>query len=142
MAIEVGTVLPTYKVDRVSPETMKIWAPILHDPNPIHLDREAVKAKGLGDRLINQGPINLGYIVNMLHAAFPGGTISTISNRFVDNVYEDDALEASAQVTGVEHVGDKVDIACDFALRAAERDLVITGKAIVTLPKAAYAALA
>lgn len=137
MKIDVGTILPRLNVDFVSPKTMKIWAPILEDPNPIHLDRDVVRAKGLGDRLINQGPINLGYIVNMLDAAFPGGVIESIANRFVDNVYEGDALETEARVTGIERAGDTVRVACEFGLRAKERDLVITGTAIVAVPASA-----
>ncbi|NMG41679.1 hypothetical protein GRZ55_20785 [Chelativorans sp. ZYF759] len=141
MAIEPGMSLPPLKVDFVSPETMKAWAPILEDPNPIHLDREVVRAKGLGDRLINQGPINLSYIINMLQAALPGGFIESISNRFVDNVYEGDALEAGATVTTVARSGDTVRVACDFTLKAEERDIVITGTAVVELPAAVFDAL-
>ena len=55
-------------LESVSPEKMKIFAALARDPNPIHWDRAAVAERGLGDRLINQGPINLGYVVNMLLA--------------------------------------------------------------------------
>lgn len=134
MQLEVGAALPPLRVDYVSPEVMKIWAPILHDPNPIHLDREVVKAKGLGDLLINQGPINLGYIMDMLHAAFPGGTIEAITNRFVDNVYESDGLTASGTITGIEDEGSIRRIQCEFRLAADKRADVITGKATLALP--------
>lgn len=138
MPIEVGTTLPALEVAHVSPETMKTWAPILGDPNPIHLDRDAVRAKGLGDRLINQGPINLGYVINMLLQAFPGGFIKSISNRFVDNVYEGDALTASAMVTAIDRDAATVCVYCDIVLRATERDLVITGKAVVEVSAASF----
>ena len=133
MRIEVGAELPTRRIDNVSPETMKAWAPILRDPNPIHLDRDAVRAKGLGDRLINQGPINLGYCMDMLHAAFAGGTIEEITNRFVDNVYEGDGLTASGEITEVVDRPQGRAVRCDFRLRADERDLVITGSALIAL---------
>lgn len=133
MRIEVGAELPARRIDNVSPETMKVWAPILHDPNPIHLDRDAVRAKGLGDRLINQGPINLGYCMDMLHAAFPGGVIEEITNRFVDNVYEGDGLTASGEITQVVEGPNGRGVRCDFRLRADERDLVITGSALIAL---------
>jgi acyl dehydratase len=115
---------------------MKRRAPILHDPNPIHLDRAVVKAKGLGDRLINQGPINQGYIMNMLLAAFPGGYFEEFSNRFIDNVYEGDDLDASAVVTAVDRGPVTTRITCDFVLKAKERDAVITGKAVIAVPTA------
>ncbi|MHC0054649.1 MaoC family dehydratase [Actibacterium sp. D379-3] len=134
MQIETGTILPPRRIDCVSPEVMKTWAPILRDPNPIHLDRDAVKAKGLGDKVINQGPINLAYVIDMLQAAFPTGTILTMANRFVDNVYEGDAVVASGSITGVTSAGDMLHVACDFFLKADARDLVITGQAVVAVP--------
>src|SRR3546814_8039781 len=73
---------------------MKEWAVFLHDPNPIHLDVEVVKAKGLGDKVINQGPANVAYVMNMLAAAFPGSRIEKMDSRFVDNVYAGDRLTA------------------------------------------------
>lgn len=134
MQVEVGARLQARRIDDVSPETMKVWAPILHDPNPIHLDRDAVRAKGLGNRLINQGPINLGYCIDMLHAAFPGGVIEEITNRFVDNVYEGDGLTASGEITEIVGLPNGYRIRCDFRLKADERDLVITGSALIALP--------
>ena len=47
---------------------MKTMAAILRDPYPIHWDRQATAALGLGGRTVNQGPLNLGYIANMLMA--------------------------------------------------------------------------
>ena len=59
----------------VPQESMDIWAVILDDPNPIHLDANAVKQVGLGNKTINQGPANIAYILNMIElerAVTPG----------------------------------------------------------------------
>lgn len=133
MHIETGATLPLRHINYVSPDTMRVWATILHDPNPIHLDRTVVNAKGLGDRLINQGPINVGYLIDMLQAAFPGAGIGELTNRFIDNVYEGDVLEAGGTITAVEQTAGKTQVHCDVYLKALERDLVITGKAVVSL---------
>jgi len=133
--LEAGTSLPERRIDFVSPDTMQAWAPILADPNPIHLDREAVRASGLGDRRINQGPINVAYVMDMLQAALPGGIIERFSNRFVDNVYEGEALLANATVTSVEQRNGIVRIGCDFVLTSLERGPVITGKSVVAIPE-------
>ena len=69
MSHEVGDALPPFVIESVSPDAMKQWAVFLADPNPIHLDVEVVKAKGLGDRVITQGPINGAYMMNMHMAA-------------------------------------------------------------------------
>src|SRR3546814_12713663 len=95
------------------------------DPNPIHLDVEVVKAKGLGDKVINQGPANVAYVMNMLAAAFPGSRIEKMDSRFVDNVYAGDRLTAGGTVTGT----DEGRAFCDVWLRAAARDIVIYGTA-------------
>lgn len=137
MPPEVGRKLPPLSIASVAPETMTVWAPLLRDPNPIHLDRAAVRAAGLGERLINQGPINMAWAINMLTAAFPGGRIASISHRFADNVYEGDAVTVEGVVTGVEEDAGDCRVACDFVLATRERGPAVTGKAIVVVSKAA-----
>jgi 3-hydroxybutyryl-CoA dehydratase len=129
MSMEIGAALPLFVIDSVSPDAMKDWAVFLHDPNPIHLDVEVVKAKGLGDRVINQGPANVAYVMNMLMAAFPGGRIGKMDSRFLDNVYGGDRLEAGGTVTAVE--GGTV--TCEIWLRADGQRLVISGTATINI---------
>ena len=52
----------------VDPQRMKTMAAILRDPYQVHWDRDATMAMGLDGRVINQGPLNLSYIANMLMA--------------------------------------------------------------------------
>jgi len=129
MSYAIGDTLPPFVVDRVSPAAMREWAVFLADPNPIHLDVEVVKAKGLGDRVINQGPINVGYLINMLLAAFPGGRIESMEARFLDNVYDGDQVVASGRVTAVEEGR----IACDISLDVTGRGTVNAGTATVLI---------
>ena len=129
MNYAVGDALPPFVIESVSPDAMKEWAVILADPNPIHLDPEVVKAKGLGDRVINQGPINVAYMINMLLAAFPGGRIETMDSRFLDNVYAGDRVVASGTITAVD--ADRVD--CAFTLDADGRGTVNSGTALIRL---------
>jgi len=135
MTFAVGDALPPFRIASVSTEGMKTWAKVLHDPNPIHLDVEVVKARGLGDRVINQGPANVAYVMNMLTAAFPGATLESIDSRFVDNVFGGEAVEAGGAITGVTREGDQDKIACEVWLKAGERT-VITGTAVIAAPKA------
>ena len=130
MRTEPGEALPEFTVAQVSPEAMKDWAVFLHDPNPIHLDVEAVRAKGLGDRVINQGPTNVAYIMNMLLAAFPGARLDALESRFVDNVYGGDRVVAGGAVQRVEEGR----VHCDVWLRADGERPVMTGSAILSLP--------
>jgi acyl dehydratase len=88
----------------VSPEKMKTMAAILRDPNPLHWDRDAVAALplGLGRRTINQGPLGLGYIVNMLHAWQGPGCLKRIRMSFPGLVLDGDRVIARGRVERVE----------------------------------------
>lgn len=119
----------------VRPEMMHVWAKVLRDPNPIHTDVEAVRAKGLGDRVINQGPGNVSYIMNMLLAAFPAGRLSAIKMRFMDNVFGGEMVTPSAVVRGVEDTAEGRRISFNIALHADGR-LVLDGEAVVLTPSA------
>lgn len=124
---KVGDLLPPFVIENVSPDAMKQWAVFLADPNPIHLDVEVVKAKGLGDRVINQGPANVAYMMNMLMAAFPGAIIEAMDSRFLDNVYAGDKVTAKGGITAVE--GNR--ISCEFTLDVDGRGTVNSGTATI-----------
>jgi len=86
----------------VGQDAMDVFADILDDPNPIHLDPAAAAAAGLGDRTINQGPANFGYVLNMLLAAFPGALIRDLDVRLLANVCAGDRVTAGGEVTSRE----------------------------------------
>ena len=127
--IKPGDALPPFVIESVSPDAMRDWSVFLADPNPIHLDAEVVKAKGLGDKRINQGPINVAYMMNMLMATFPGCRIESMDSRFLDNVYEGDRAVASGEVTAVE--GNRV--SCDLKLDVDGRGSVNAGTATIII---------
>jgi acyl dehydratase len=129
MSYAVGDALPSFIVPSASPDAMKQWAVFLADPNPIHLDVEVVKAKGLGDRRINQGPMNVAFMMNMLMAAFPACRIEAMDSRFLDNVYEGDHLTASGTIKAID--GNRV--SCEFKLDVADRGTVNSGTATIII---------
>ena len=127
MTAAIGDALPLFRIDRIDPAAMRVWADLLHDPNPIHLDRAAVRAAGLGDRRINQGPANLAYIVNMLHAAFPEAQVADLDVRFLANVLEEDAVVAGGTVTSVSGAA----VGCDVWLEVEGRGKALAGTATI-----------
>ena len=129
MSYNVGDELQPFAIESVSPEAMKQWAIFLADPNPIHLDVEVVKAKGLGDKVINQGPANVAYMMNMLMAAFPGCRIESMDSRFLDNVYGEDKVVASGKISTIEDNR----ISCEFTLDVEGRGTVNSGTATVII---------
>lgn len=128
----VGQVLGPLRIQSVSAEQMKDWAQVLRDPNPIHLDPAAVKAKGLGDRVINQGPANLSYIMAMLQTALPRVRIRSLEVKYLDNVFGGDSVQAGAKVVEVSP-GDPTRVICEVWLNVEDRGPAIQGSAVLEL---------
>lgn len=127
----VGDVLPVWRIESVSPDDMRRLADTLRDPNPIHLDPAAVARLGLGHRVINQGPANLAYIVNMLRAAFPGSRLLQLDARFLANVFGGDAVEAGGRITEVEASARGTQISCDTWLNVDGRGPAVSASAVL-----------
>jgi acyl dehydratase len=95
-----GEPIPSLVVDDVGADRMKTMAALLRDPYPIHWDVEAVRAAGHGDRPVNQGPLNLGYVANMLMAWAGDASIRRLTVAFHARVFAGDTVVASGQVLG------------------------------------------
>ena len=134
MDVTVGAPVPAWTLGPVSPEKMKIFAALARDPNPIHWDRAAVAERGLGDRLINQGPTNLGYVVNMLLAWTGPASLRDLAVRFTSNVFDGDVVTAGGVVTGIRvEQGERL-ADCDVWLDRDDGTRAIAGTATVALP--------
>lgn len=132
MSIEVGTEITPFVVDEVSTEKMKTMALLLRDPNPIHWNAEAVKAAGLGDRVINQGPTNKAFVINaILTWLGDPARLRSITVRFRGNVLGGERVEAGGVVTAIrEQDGERL-ADCDVWLRNGDGADVIVGTATV-----------
>jgi 3-hydroxybutyryl-CoA dehydratase len=110
--VKPGDELGPLVIESVSAENMKRLAVVLDDPNPIHLDPEATKALGMGDRVVNQGPANFAWVLDMLREAVPGAEIAGLKVRLLANVFAGDRVVAAGRVATVE--GDRA--TCDVWL--------------------------
>ena len=132
-AVKVGDEVPTWTMASVDPARMKTMAAILRDPYEVHWDRAGNERIGFGPRVINQGPLNLGYIANMLMAWAGPASIRRLTVSFGAPVLDGDRVSARGIVTAVEqHASEQIAI-CDVWL---ERDgvAVVTGTAAVCIP--------
>jgi len=82
---------------------MKLMAALLRDPNPIHINRESVRALGLGENVINQGPSNLSYLLTMV-TRWTGdvSAIRSVRMRYLGNVFGGDRVECRGTVVEVD----------------------------------------
>ncbi len=126
----VGDRIPPFTIAAVDPQRMKTMAAILRDPYPIHWDRRATTALGLGGRTVNQGPLNLGYIANMLMAWAGDGCIRRLTVEFHGRVLDGDTVEAHGVVSSLRTTETGWDATCSVWLaRGAQR--LVTGTAEV-----------
>ena len=131
---QVGTEIPALVIESVPAESMKTVAALLQDSNPIHFDVESVQALGMGDRVVNQGPNNMAYVVNMLSAWAGGpGRVRGLRVRFLGNVFAGDHLTARGTVKAVREEGGERLADLDVWLERAEDDRVLDGTAVVAL---------
>ena len=135
MEVDVGTEIPAWTLERVNPDKMKVFAAIARDPNPIHWDPREVAARGLGERVINQGPTNLGYVVNMLLRWTGPESLREVRVRFTANVFGEDRVVAGGVVTGVREENGERLADCDVWLDRDDGTRTIAGTAVVALPK-------
>jgi acyl dehydratase len=132
--VAVGMEIPPWQLEDVEPWRMKVFAAIARDPNPIHWDRAEVAARGMGDRLINQGPTNLGYVCNMLIAWAGPESLRDLRVRFTANVLDGDSVVAGGVVTALREVDGKLLADCDIWLDTGEGTRTVAGTATVVCP--------
>lgn len=130
--ISVGDVIPPWEMPRVDPEKMKTMAAILRDPYPVHWDRDAVEAMGLGRFVINQGPLNLSYVANMLMAWAGDGAIRRLEVTFPKWVVDEDRVVATGTVTDMVVVDGETRALCAVQLER-DDDVVLIGTAEVAV---------
>lgn len=87
-----------FVVNSVDASFMKTAAAIFRDPYPVHFDRRVSHELGLGGRLVNQGPLSLGYAINGLLRHVPVDSLCRIDVRFHRPVIEGDRVESYSAV--------------------------------------------
>ena len=122
-----GIALPEWTIESVDPARMKTMAAILRDPYPVHWDRAANAQIGLGGRVVNQGPLNVGYIANMLMAWAGPTCVRRLTLAFGRPVLDGDRVTAGGRVLNDD---DPAGLSCAVWLeRGGAR--IVTGTALV-----------
>ena len=140
LSTAVGDSIPEWVMESVSAERMRTMAAILRDPNPIHWDRNAVAALplDLGHRTINQGPLGISYMVNMLHAWAGPGCIRRLVMRFPQVVLDGERVVSRGTIRALREENGEQLIDCDIWLEHVERGVLLEGTATVALTPQAF----
>ncbi len=128
-----GGALIEHTIPSVTAETMTAMSVVLADPNPIHLDVEAVRAMGLGDRLINQGTTNLAYVMDMVQKNFPDARLERFNARLLSHVFAGDSVTAGGVVESIEQRDDGLRVVSQVWLDVAGGRRAVDGTATVVL---------
>jgi len=134
MSVNIGDPIGPWTMESVDPAAMRTTAAICRDPNPIHWDHDVARAQGFGDRVVNQGPLNLGYVVNMLLEWAGPDSIRRIGSKFTAVVQEGDRVVARGTVTGLEEGPDRTPLArCECWLEHDDGTRAVTATALVDI---------
>ena len=134
MKVTVGDHIPEWVMPSVSPARMRTMAAILRDPNPVHWDARVVARLGFGEHTINQGPLGLSHMINMLHAWTGPTSIRRIVMRFPQVVLDGDRVIARGRVTAVRESGGEQLADCDIWLDREGSEPPLEGTATVAIP--------
>ena len=134
MKVAIGDTIPPFQMDRVTPERMKTVAAIFRDPTPLHWDLDATRAMGFEGRLLNQSPINLGYVLNMLMAWAGPTCVRRIRTEFPQPVLDGDLVRAAGRVVSLTKERDETIAECEVWLDSESGVRNLTARAWITLP--------
>jgi acyl dehydratase len=135
MKVAVGDAIPPFRMEQVTPERMKTTAAIFRDPFPVHWDRESTRAMGFEGRLLNQSPLNLGYVMNMLMNWAGPTCIRRIRTEFPNPVFDGDSVTASGSVVSLSQQGDETIAECEVWLDTENGVRNVSARAWVALPQ-------
>ncbi len=134
MKVEIGDQVPVWVMESVSAARMRTMAAILRDPNPVHWDPRVVDELGYGQHTINQGPLGLSYMVNMLHAWTGPTSIRRIVMTFPRVVLDGDHIIARGEVTGLREANGERLADLNIWLERPGTEPPLEGTASVALP--------
>jgi acyl dehydratase len=129
-----GTEIPPFVMSGIDMDRVHAVMEVMRDVNPVHDDPELVAKRGLRGP-VNQGPANLSYIVNMLHAwAGPDLFLERFEFSFKDIVVPGDVVTARGTVVSEERTDAGRRLGCDVRLEHADGTLAVEGTARLWVP--------
>ena len=132
MKYKIGDTLENWSLS-VLQENMNLWAEILDDPNPIHLDVNSVKSIGLGEKTINQGHANIAYIINAIDQNFPDSEIIKLNNKMTDSIVEGDQVNVSGYIENISTKNDSIIITCRLKLNVGQEKVSVISEADILI---------
>ena len=90
---------------------------------------------GMGDRVVSQGPVGIGYVMNMLRSSFPQAEIVELELSLTSIVYGGDRAVAAGRIEAIEADGDTFRVRCTVWLTTTHEIPAIMGTATILTRK-------
>ena len=124
-----GDTLEPLVIESVGAGPMKTMAAILRDPTPMHYDPAALRDQGPREGPVNQGVMNIGYLVELLCRRAGGPrAVRRVRVRLLDNVFAGERVECTGTVVAVNAATGEAELELTAT---ADGRVVLTGSAVV-----------
>ena len=133
MIVSVGDSIPPFHIESVSSDRMKTVAAIFRDPTPFHWDPESSREMGFDGKLLNQTPINLGYVINMLMAWAGPTSLRRVRSEFGEPVFDGSTVTTGGHIIAVQEQGGETIAECEVWLDRDDGVRSLTAKAWVAI---------
>ncbi|MEU4321243.1 MaoC/PaaZ C-terminal domain-containing protein [Nocardia fluminea] len=131
-APEVGTELPSLRIDPISRTTLALFAGASGDHNPIHIDTDVAASAGLSD-VFAHGMLSMAYLARLLTELVPQQRLRSYRVRFASITPVYGQPTCTGTVAAIEEIdGERL---ATLALRVALADGTVTllGDAVVAI---------
>ena len=112
--------------------TLALYCGASHDHNPIHVDSDVAKQKGLPD-VIGHGMLSMAFMAQCLTSLFPPEAIKSYGTRFVGMARIGDAISCYADVEKITEFADGRLLHLTMAAEDQSGDKKLVGSAIVLI---------
>ncbi|MCY3828674.1 MAG: MaoC/PaaZ C-terminal domain-containing protein [Rhodospirillaceae bacterium] len=131
-ALKVGDAIPELVIDRVSRQTLALYAGASGDHNPIHIDTDFTRAAGVGD-VFAHGMLVMAWLGRALTGFVPQSALRSWGVRFASITQVGARIRCTGTVTErFEQDGEQC-LRLDIAATDEHGDVKLKGEAVVAV---------
>ena len=131
-ALKVGDAIPELVIDRVSRQTLALYAGASGDHNPIHIDTDFTRAAGVGD-VFAHGMLVMAWLGRALTGFVPQSALRSWGVRFASITQVGAQIRCTGTVTERFEQDGEQRLRLDIAATDEHGDVKLKGEAVVAV---------
>ena len=131
-ALKVGDAIPELVIDRVSRQTLALYAGASGDHNPIHIDTDFTRAAGVGD-VFAHGMLVMAWLGRALTGFVPQSALRSWGVRFASITQVGAQIRCTGTVTEKFEQDGEQRLRFDIAATDEHGDVKLKGEAVVAV---------